>query len=138
MAILAIDSGLRRIGLAIADSTDSPAYPLGTLKRSSLRIDLKQIAAWIDGRGVTQLIVGLPVNMDGSEGPSARAARSFGAQLGEYLQLKVEYCDERLTSFEARERLTREGGLRRRKAAIDAVAATIILEEWLAARRNSS
>ena len=52
MAILAIDSGLRRIGLAIAHSTDSPAYPLGTLKRSSLRIDLKQIAAWIDGRGV--------------------------------------------------------------------------------------
>ncbi len=76
--------------------------------------------------------------MDGSEGPSARGARSFGAKLGDHLQLKVEYCDERLTSFEARERLSGEGGLRRRKAAIDAVAATIILEEWLATRRNSS
>jgi len=138
MAIIAIDFGRRRIGLAIAESAGSVAYPLGTITRVSRDKDLEQLRSWISSRAATRLVVGLPLNMDGSEGPSARAARTFGAQLAEHLQLPVDYTDERLTSFEARERLSNRGGGRGRKTAVDAVAATIILEEWLAAHRNSS
>ena len=138
MAIIAIDFGTRRIGLAIAESTDSGAYPLATITRVSWGQDLQQIARWISSRAATRLVVGLPLNMDGSEGSSARAARTFGAQLATHLLLPVDYSDERLTSFEARERLSNQGRKRRRKTAVDAVAATIILEEWLAAHRNSS
>ena len=138
MAILAIDFGSRRIGLAVADSLSSPAYPIGTLKRKSLREDLDQVARAIDGRGVTQLVVGLPLNMNGSEGPIARAARKFGDQLGAHLDLSVDYADERLTSVEARERLSAQGGMRGKKAAVDALAAAIILEDWLATHRNPS
>ena len=138
MAIIAIDFGKRRIGLAIAESADSGAYPLATITRVSRDRDLQEIASWIGARAATQLVVGLPLNMDGSEGSSARAARTFGAQLATHLLLPVDYCDERLTSFEARERLSNQGRRRLRKTAVDAVAATIILEEWLAAHRNSS
>ena len=138
MAILAIDFGTRRIGLAVADSLASAAYPIGTLKRKSLREDLDQVARAIDGRGVTQLIVGLPLNMDGSEGSTARAARKFGDQLRSHLNLPIDYADERLTSVEARERLAAQGGLRGKKGAVDALAAAIILEDWLTARRNPS
>src|SRR5581483_9587573 len=135
MAILAVDFGRKRIGLAIADSANSPAYPLGTFERVSMERDLAVIAARVQSRGVTQVVVGLPLNMDGTEGPSARAARGFGARIGEHLQLPVDYADERLTSFEARDRLAGQTRLKRKRGAVDAVAATIILEEWLAAHR---
>ena len=138
MPIIAIDFGKRRIGLAIAESADSVAYPLGTITRVSWDKDLKQLSTWISSRAATQLVVGLPLNMDGSEGSAARAARTFGAQIATDLHLPVDYTDERLTSFEARERLPNQGGKRRRKTAVDAVAATIILEEWLAKHRKSS
>jgi putative holliday junction resolvase len=138
MAIIAIDFGKRRIGLAIAESTDCAAYPLGTITRVSLDKDLQQLGSWISSRAASQLVVGLPLNMDGTEGSSARAARTFGAQLATHLRLPVDYADERLTSFEARERLSNHRRKRHRKTAVDAVAATIILEEWLAAHRNSS
>ena len=136
MAILAIDFGSRRIGLAVADSPDSPAYPICTLRRKSLQGDLEQVAHAINGREVTQLVVGLPLNMDGTEGPMVRVARKFGAHLGAHLNLPVDYADERLTSVEARERLSSEGGMRGKKDAVDALAAAIILEDWLTAHRN--
>lgn len=138
MSILAIDFGRQRIGLAIAENETAPAYPLGTVKRSSNVRDVEQIADQIEERGVVHLVVGLPLNMDGSEGSSARAARSFGERLATHLGLPVDYADERLTSFEARERLSKQGSLRGRKAAVNAIAATLILEEWLATHRNPS
>jgi putative Holliday junction resolvase len=138
MAIIAIDFGKRRIGLAIAESALSVAYPLGIITRSSWDEDLKQLQGWITSRAASQLVVGLPLNMDGSEGSSARAARTFGGRLAAHLHLPVDYVDERLTSFEARERLLNHGSKRRRKTSVDAVAATIILEEWLTTHRNSS
>ena len=137
MAILAIDFGTRRIGLAIAESTTSQAFPLDIIKRDALNRDLARIKLQIEGRDVTQLVVGLPLNMDGTEGSSALAARKFGGHLGAYLGLPVDYCDERLTSFEVRQRLADQTG-RRRKTAIDALAATVILEEWLAGHQNQT
>ncbi len=87
--------------------------------------------------GVTKIIVGLPLNMDGSAGPAARAAEDFAARLSEFCGLPVETCDERLSSMEAEERLRELPGRRgRAKAKVDALAAVIILERWLRERRR--
>jgi len=137
MTIAALDLGTKRIGLAVSDHGETSALPLGTIERRVVRWDLEQVAARLAGREVTRVVVGLPLNMDGSEGPAARQARAFAARLGTELGVAVEMFDERLTSVEAEERLARaDVGRRRRKQAVDAVAAAVILEGWLAARRG--
>ena len=110
------------------------AYPLGIVERKALEKDLKAIAAMLGDRGVSIFIVGLPLNMDGSEGPAAISAQKFAAHLADALDVTVEMFDERLTSFEARDRLagmpTKKGA---RKRGIDALAAVVILEGWMQA-----
>jgi len=137
MTIAALDLGTKRIGLAVSDPGETSALPLGAIERRVVRWDLEQVAARLAGREVTRVVVGLPLNMDGSEGPAARQARAFAARLAIEMGLAVEMFDERLTSVEAEERLARaDVGRRRRKQAVDAVAAAVILEGWLAARRS--
>ncbi len=143
MSIAALDLGRRRIGIAVTDAADRGAHPLGALERRTVARDLDALAAQFAGREVTRVIVGLPLNMNGSEGPGARMARAFAARLAARLGIDVELFDERLTSFEAEERigeLRREGlAIRRdrRKGMVDAVAAAVILEGWLQARDKS-
>ena len=139
MSIAAIDLGRSRIGVAVTDAGNAGAYPLGAIERSSFKHDVEAIAAMIRGREVTVVVVGLPFNMDGSEGPAARSARHYAERLADALSVKVEMFDERLTSFEAEERL-RGLPIRRRskKPANDAIAATVILEGWLEARPGKS
>ncbi len=137
MSIAAIDFGRKRIGLALTDTREEIAYPLATLVRGAMVSDLEAIAARLDGCEVRLLVIGLPLSMDGSEGPPARAARAFGERLGKSMALPVEFFDERLTSVEAEERLRgAPGSSKRRRAALDAVAATIILEGWMDANRS--
>jgi putative Holliday junction resolvase len=137
MAVAALDFGRRRIGIAVAEENDSVAYPVGAVERRSHRHDFEALRAILSARDVRSVVVGLPLNLDGSEGPQARAARNFARLLGEAIALPVELYDERLTSFEAEERLRNAPGRSGRidKAAIDAVAAAIILEGWLQSRR---
>jgi putative Holliday junction resolvase len=106
------------------------------MERRSLKSDLTEIRSRLAERGVSLIVVGLPLNMDGSEGSSARAARAFAEHLGSATGLPVEMFDERLTSFEADERL-REASASgtAKRGARDAVAAAVILEGWLEARR---
>jgi putative Holliday junction resolvase len=134
MPIAGIDLGRKRIGLAVSDG--QTAYPLGIMERRSLKSDLEAIHSRLAERGVSLIVVGLPLNMDGTEGPSARAARAFAEHLGSATGLPVEMFDERLSSVEADERL-REASTSRtaKRAARDAVAAAVILEGWLEARR---
>lgn len=133
MPIAGIDFGRRRIGLAIADG--QTAYPLGIVERRSLKYDLETIRSRLAERAVSLIVVGLPLNMDGTEGPSARAARTFAEHLGSATGLPIEMFDERLTSFEADERLREASSSRAsKKAARDAVAAAVILEGWLESR----
>ncbi|MGH7812698.1 MAG: Holliday junction resolvase RuvX [Candidatus Binataceae bacterium] len=140
MAVASLDLGRRRIGVAIADPGGTGAYPIGAIERRSFARDAAAIVAMLRGRGVATIVVGLPLNMDGSEGPAARSARTFAARIAESLGVTVELFDERLTSFEARDRLreTRLRGTPPRKGAkkgvIDAIAAAVILEGWHAAR----
>ena len=136
MAVAAIDFGRKRIGLAITDTDGRGAYPVGIVERRSLKEDLDAIRSQLAERRVSRIVVGLPLNMDGTEGPSARAARAFAEHLGTATGVAVEMFDERLTSVEAEERL-RSASISRsgKKAVRDAVAATVILEGWLESRR---
>ncbi|HVB82609.1 MAG TPA: Holliday junction resolvase RuvX [Candidatus Binataceae bacterium] len=134
MPIAGIDFGRKRIGLAITDS--HVVYPVEVIERRSLSNDLEAIRSRLAERAVSLIVVGLPLNMDGTEGPSARAARAFATRLGSATGLVVEMFDERLTSFEAEERLREASASRTTKKAVgDAVAAVVILEGWLEARR---
>lgn len=110
------------------------AHPIGIVERRALKHDLDAIAATLRDRQVSTIVVGLPLNMDGSEGPATISARRFAERLAEGLGVAVEMFDERLTSFEARERLAgmpaRRGA---RKTGVDALAAVVILEGWMQA-----
>jgi putative Holliday junction resolvase len=131
MSILGLDLGKRRIGVAIADAPILGVRPLATLVRGPR--DWAALRALAVDWRVRRIVLGLPLNMDGSEGPPARHAREFAAQLTQTLGLPVELYDERLTSFEAKSRL-KDSALKRgaRKLMIDQIAATVILEGWLA------
>jgi putative holliday junction resolvase len=130
--IAALDLGRRRIGVAVTDAASMGAHPLGIVERRALEHDLDAIAAMLRDRNIGTIVVGLPLNMDGSEGPAARGARKFAASVAEALGVEAEMFDERLTSFEARERLT-EMPVRKgtRKSGLDALAAVVILEGWM-------
>ncbi|HTT76286.1 MAG TPA: Holliday junction resolvase RuvX [Candidatus Binataceae bacterium] len=136
MIIASLDFGKRRIGLAVAYGEDGVVIPIEALERKSLARDLARIVARLAELEVSRVIVGSPLNMDGTEGPQARAAARFANQLHAASGLAVELFDERLSSFEARERL-RESGGRRPRGGIDAIAAAIILESWLARGKSS-
>jgi putative holliday junction resolvase len=131
MTIASLDFGKRRIGLALAYGDHGAVIPLEVIERKSLARDLDRVAARLAELEVSQVIVGLPLNMDGTEGPQTEVAIRFADQLRDTSGLVVELFDERLTSFEARERL-RESGGRRPRDGIDAIAAAVILESWLA------
>jgi putative Holliday junction resolvase len=134
MTIAALDLGRRRIGVAVTDAASMGAHPVGIVERCSLKNDLEAIAAMIRDRGVSTIVVGLPLNMDGSEGPAALSARRFAASIADALGVTVEMFDERLTSFEARERLAEMPAKKgARKTALDALAAVVILEGWMQA-----
>ncbi len=136
---MGLDVGERRVGVAIADELGMIASPLATIERR--RGDLEEIRDLAATRGVNLVVVGLPTGMSGREGPQAATVRVFAEELRDVLggRMAVEFWDERLTTAVA-ERALREGSSRRntrqqRKARIDAVAAAVILQGYLDARR---
>jgi putative pre-16S rRNA nuclease len=135
MATVALDLGRRRIGVAIAaGAANLGAQPLGAIERRSFADVVARLSSMLAGHDVDRIVVGLPLNMDGSEGLAARAARDFAARLAAALGIAVDLFDERLTSFEAEERLKGLPVARgRKKSAVDALAAAVILDGWLAA-----
>ena len=136
MAIASIDFGKRRIGLAMAYDAHGVVLPLEIIERKSLAKDLARIAKRLAELEVSHVVVGLPLNMDGSEGPQARAAMRFAIALAEASGLRVSLFDERLTSFEARERMREVEDGRQSRQRVDAIAAAIILESWLASAKR--
>src|SRR5689334_12686916 len=135
MTIAAIDYGKRRLGIAATDCSNTLVYPAGVIQRRSLRRDLAASSARLRELEASRVIVGLPLNMDGSAGGAARAAEQFAQRLRDTTGLEVELHDERLTTFEAEERLKTASKRARRRAGVDAVAAMVILERWLEAHR---
>jgi putative Holliday junction resolvase len=134
-AVIGLDHGRRRIGVAVGNEETGQAFPRPALLRRKAAADIEQIAALARAEGARQIVLGLPRNMDGSEGSQADAARAFGAQLTA-IGLDVVFVDERLTSWQAGEQLAAAGRRpQRRSGEKDSAAARVILQEWLDRRR---
>ena len=126
--LLAIDYGRVRHGLAVSDALGMASHPLPALQRQTPALDVAALQALIRDRDIERVVIGLPFNMDGSEGPMAREVRQFAAGLGDALHLAIEFEDERLSTDEAESFLS-EAGLRPsdRRRLRDSVAAAVIL-----------
>ena len=135
MRYLAIDYGSRRTGLAICDADETIAFPLQVLRGSKNLI--ARIAEIATAEEVHGLVLGLPLNMDGSEGPQAAKTRAFAEHLQKQTGLAVLFQDERLSSFGASEKLSQAGLSKAgQKARLDAVAAAEILQAFLDTKRD--
>lgn len=135
MRALGIDYGLKRIGLAVSDPTGTIATPLDTLqRRAGKRPPLARLEQLGRELAIEQLVVGLPLGLDGEETEWCKEVRSVGQQLAWRLGVPVSFVDERMTSVRA-QRAVRSVGLprqeRERKERVDAAAAQLILQAWL-------
>ncbi len=137
MIILAVDLGKARTGLAICDKGEMLASPLGMIESKDLDYVASKIAEYVKERRAEMLVIGLPKNMDGSEGESAQNARAFADKLQQLCNLPVAMQDERGTTITAHNFLnTTDTRGKKRKRVVDTVAATIILENYLNYRKN--
>ena len=127
--LMGLDLGTRTIGVAVSDVSRTIATARTTLRRTKLTRDIEALRALIADEGIGGIVVGLPVNMDGSEGPRAQSARDTAARLAEGLALPVAFWDERWSTVAA-ERAMLDADLSRRKRArkVDQVAAAYILQ----------
>jgi putative Holliday junction resolvase len=132
MRVLAVDCGRKRIGLAITDPLGLTAQGLPTLERTRIREDLRTLASLAHQLEAVLILVGEPVNMDGSEGPAAEGARAFAQRLQDVSGIPVQMWDERLTSVAAHEILDEARVPHAsRKGAVDRLAAVLLLESYL-------
>lgn len=131
--VMALDWGERRIGLALSDETQLIASPLETLvRRPGKRFPMPRFLELVAEHQPVGLVVGLPLGLDGREGPSAKAARELAALVGTRTGLPVALQDERLSSVQVQEAIREMGGSARgRRAEVDALAAVVILQNWL-------
>ncbi len=137
MRIMGLDLGDKRIGVAVSDPLGLTAQGLESITCRSARDDIKKIKELADKYEVERIVVGYPVNMDGSAGPRAEMAGLFAGRLAKALGLPVELWDERLTTVAA-ERLLIEANVTRsrRRQVIDRVAASLILQGYLDSQKT--
>ena len=145
-ALLGVDYGRVRIGLAIADMESGLPRPLLTLNRVNRNEDMRRLRELIREHGIRRIVVGLPLRLDGAHGEMAEEATRFATRLRKQFGLPVDMLDERLTSWEAERLLeeqsgrilhdtkSRRSGGRDARASVDAVAAAVILKEYLQLR----
>ena len=132
MVFLALDVGDKTIGVAATDELGWTAQPVRTIRRSNLADDLDELAEIVAEREPGRLVIGMPLNMDDSEGPRATKTRHFAGHVAARFGLPIVLWDERLTTWEA-ERMLREMNVnaKRRREVIDTVAAVVILKSYL-------
>jgi putative holliday junction resolvase len=136
--VLALDVGARRLGVAVSDPTGTVASPLATLPRRTPDEDASALAALAAQHDAGTMVVGLPLTLDGREGPAAKSVRRYLAELATRLpRLDFRLADERLSTVAA-ERTLVGGGVRRRarRAVVDQVAASVFLQTWLDVART--
>lgn len=137
MKILALDIGTVRIGIATSDIMEIIASAYEVYRRKYLKADVEHIAKIVSDLSVGEIVIGLPLKMDGSEGQSVEMAREFGEELEKHVSVPIYYQDERLSTVTAQKILI-ESGMRRekRKDKVDSIAATIILQTYLDKKSN--
>ena len=138
MKILAVDLGDARTGLAVCDPTEFLASPAGVILETDFEVILKKVAQAAKEHRAQRIVVGYPKNMNGTVGERAEKCALFAQRLGELAEIPVKLWDERSTTVSAHNILnvTDTRG-KKRKNVVDAVAATIILESYLAYRKNN-
>ena len=130
--ILALDVGEKRIGVAVSDELNITAQAVTTIKRTGALDAVAEIRALIERYGASKIVIGMPFNMDGTKGPSAEKVEGFASFLKLKLPVEIEMIDERLTSSQG-ERVLLDADISRkkRKSAIDKIAAQLILQSYL-------
>lgn len=133
--ILALDYGTKRIGVALSDELRWTAQPLETFERRTLDRDIAHIAALVGSHSVERVVLGLPLQLDGHEGLAVQAMRAFVVKLEAGLSVPVVLWDERMTTKAAEDLLiAADVSRKKRKGAIDRIAAAILLQSYLAAQ----
>lgn len=138
MRALGLDLGSKRIGVAVSDRSGTIASPLTVIQRGrSRQHDHRRIAELVRAEEAERVVVGMPRSLSGADGPAARAARNEASALASVVDVPVETYDERFTTVTANRALI-EGGMRApaRRQVVDKVAAAVILQSWLDARRG--
>jgi putative holliday junction resolvase len=135
--LLGLDFGTKTIGLAVSDLLGITAQGLPTLRRKNKRTDLDALARVISEYDVREIVMGLPLRMSGAEGTMAERVHDFAAVLQKRFALPVHLWDERLSSAEANRVLrSSEMSIKRRGEVVDQLAAVLILQSYMEARRN--
>ncbi len=135
--LIGLDHGSRRIGVAVGDTETGMAFARAAIVRRNLEVDLDAIEALASAESAALIVIGLPLNMDGTEGGQAASAMAFGERLVAR-GIRIAYMDERLSSWEAGERLAEAGRRPRRESGeLDSTAARLILQQYLDARRRT-
>ena len=135
---LAVDYGDKRTGLAECDPTGFLASGIGTISEGGMKKTAERVKAEAESRSCVKIIVGLPKNMDGSEGFRAETVKAFAEILGSICTIPIEFYDERMTTMEAYRFLGETGTFgKKRKASIDTLSAEIILQNYLDRERNA-
>ena len=128
-ALMGLDLGEKTIGVAVSDGLRSVATPLETVKRRKFGLDAARLLEIIAGRALEGIILGLPRNMDGSEGPRCQSTRAFARNLSALTPLPISFWDERLSTVAAERALLEADTTRKRRAeVIDHIAASYILQ----------
>lgn len=137
--ILALDYGTKRVGVALSDELGWTAQPLETFERKTLDRDIAHIAALVGSHGVERVVLGLPLQLDGREGPAVLAMREFTEKLEAGLSVPVVLWDERMTTKAAEELLiAADVSRKKRKGVVDRIAAAILLRSYLEAQDQAA
>lgn len=138
MRYLAIDHGDKRTGLAVCDKSETLVTPHSVIETSKSAELIRRIVDVIESEQVEAIVLGLPFNMDDTEGPRAKAVRTFAAALSDQIDSPIYFHDERLSSFEAEEQTrTFELTRKKKKKRLDALAAAAILRSFLDTKEQS-
>ena len=135
-ALMGLDLGTKTIGMAISDAGQMIASPLDTIRRKKFKIDAEQLLQVLNENHIVGIVLGLPKNMDGSEGPRCQATRAFARNMEALTDVPIDFWDERLsTAAVERTLLEADASRKRRGEVIDKMAAAYILQGYLDSRR---
>ncbi|MDQ1355051.1 MAG: putative pre6S rRNA nuclease [Acidobacteriota bacterium] len=132
MKILAIDFGMKRMGFAVGNTDLRTATPIAPMARQNDRQDILYLQKLVDEYDITKIIIGYPLNMDGTKSDFTSRVEDFARQIKECFAIETEFVDERLTSFEADEMLKEfQQDYKKRKKVLDSVSALVILRSYM-------